>query len=109
MPRKIVVNACYGGFGLSDKALELYYEKKGKNSVSESEKEILCDLLIDRDDPILVQVVEELGEEANGEYASLQVIEIPDDAKWEIMDYDGMEHIQEICRKWVPKRNRSKK
>ena len=38
----------------------------------------------DRCDPHLIQVVEELKEEANGEYAQLKIVEIPDDVKWTI-------------------------
>ena len=26
---KVVINRCFGGFGLSDEAIELYAEKKG--------------------------------------------------------------------------------
>jgi hypothetical protein len=48
----------------------------------------------------LVQVVEELGKEANGNYAKLEIIEIPDDVDWEIDEYDGMEHIAEKHRTW---------
>ena len=55
---------------------------------------------IKRDDPILVQVVEELGEESWGEYAELKIVNVPDDVVWEIDDYDGMESISEVHRRW---------
>ena len=53
-----------------------------------------------RDDPILIQVVEELGETANGRCASLKIIEIPDDVEWTIGEYDGQEWIAEKHRTW---------
>ena len=54
-----------------------------------------------RDDPILIQVVEELGgEKASGRYAELKVIEIPDDVKWMVCEYDGNEWIAEEHRTW---------
>ena len=53
-----------------------------------------------RNDPALVQVVQELGEKANGDYAKLVVVEIPDDVQWEIDEYDGMERIAESHRTW---------
>lgn len=53
-----------------------------------------------RADPLLVQVVEELGEEADGACASLRIVEIPDDVKWFIDDYDGQETIREEHRSW---------
>lgn len=50
--------------------------------------------------PLVVQVVEELGEAANGPYADLKVIEIPDGIEWELDDYDGMESVHESHRSW---------
>jgi hypothetical protein len=55
---------------------------------------------IERNDPLLVQVVEELGEKANGSCAELTVIEIPDDVEWHVAEYDGYEHIAENHRTW---------
>lgn len=55
---------------------------------------------IPRDDDALVQVVEELGEDANGSHAELKVVEIPDGIEWEISEYDGMEHVEEKHRTW---------
>lgn len=55
---------------------------------------------IDRSDPILVQVVEELGEAANGRCAELSVVDIPDDVNWTIEEYDGNEHVAEVHRTW---------
>lgn len=55
---------------------------------------------INRDDPDLIRVVEELGEEANGHYASLKIIEIPSDVKWIIEEYDGSEWVAEEHRTW---------
>ena len=53
-----------------------------------------------RMDPILIEVIEELGTRANGRFANLKIVEVPDDVKWEIDDYDGMETIREISREW---------
>jgi hypothetical protein len=55
---------------------------------------------VDRKDPILVQVVEELGQAAAGQHATLKVVEIPDDIKWIIDEYDGRETIEEVHRTW---------
>lgn len=55
---------------------------------------------IPRNDPDLVAVVEALGEAANGSYAALTIIEIPDDVEWEVSEYDGLEHIAEKHRTW---------
>ena len=55
---------------------------------------------LERDDIDLVAVVEELGEEANGKFSELEVVEIPDSVKWEIDNYDGIETIHEVHRSW---------
>lgn len=101
---KIVINTCYGGFGLSDKASHALAELK------DVKLEVLMIFAgatifknmpaIERDDPDLVRVVEELGKEANGRYADLKVVEIPDDVKWDIEEYDGSEWIAEVHRTW---------
>ena len=53
-----------------------------------------------RDDPDLINVVEKLGESANGDFANLEIVEIPDDVEWEIDEYDGMESVDEVHRSW---------
>ena len=136
---KVVINRCYGGFGLSEKAILRYLEIKGKEVWVEPDKwgntywlvapeyrmnrkdgadfysmsiddriehnrklseETFYYTSVERDDPVLVQVVEELGEQANGDYAKLEIVEIPDDVDWEIHEYDGIEHIAEKHRTW---------
>lgn len=53
-----------------------------------------------RNDPILVQVVEELGEKADGDYGKLAIIEVPDGTNWSIEDYNGRERVDESHRSW---------
>lgn len=48
---------------------------------------------IERADPILVQVVEELGEQANGNYARLIITDIPAGTLYRVEEYDGYESI----------------
>ena len=54
----------------------------------------------DRADPLLIQLVEELGQEANGSYSKLKVIEIPDGINYQIAEFDGQEWIAETHRTW---------
>jgi hypothetical protein len=64
------------------------------------ENNYFSDREIERNDPVLVEIVERLGSEANGRYSDLKIVEIPDDVDWEVMEYDGMEHIAEKHRTW---------
>jgi len=43
----------------------------------------------------------DLGKKANGGYAELKVVEIPDDVDWEITEYDGLEQVEEKHRVWT--------
>ena len=115
--QKIVVNRCHGGFGLSHKAvlryadlkgITLYWEKGGilvhygtdPNFMDKGNPGWFSVGDIPRDDPALVQVVEELGEAANGECAELKVVKIPDAISWAIEEYDGLERVAEEHRTW---------
>ena len=112
--QKIVINNCWGGFGLSDEAMRRYAELAGMKLLEDvneygdvnfylneiNEDSYFTAWSIDRDDPNLVKVVEEMGEKSHSVYSILKIIEIPDDVKWEIDDWDGREHIAEKHRKW---------
>lgn len=78
---KIVVNKSFGGFSLSEKVMDTL----GLDSPYG---------IVDRDDPQLIELVETLGDEANGRYSRLRVVNIPDDVTdWEITEYDGAEGV----------------
>lgn len=136
---KIIINSCYGGFGVSPRGTLRLNEIKGRpcflflqphfkgpflpmkedattplglffafdtNDVpqdpsndwwKEHDVKPDCD---DRANLALIQTVEELGEAANGRFAKLKVIEIPDDVEWTIAEYDGIESVQEEHRSW---------
>lgn len=136
---RVVINKCYGGFGLSEAGVRKYFEilgqpvwvekdgvlniywkvppeqrqerKEGEAwyemSIEERQaynirwrQEVFYDRDLQRDDPILVKVVEELGEDAYGMFAELKIVEIPDNVEWEIAEYDGMEWVAEVHRTW---------
>ena len=80
---KVVYSACYGGFGLSALAVNRGRELSGNPKWGGNE--------IPRHDPVLVQVVEELGDEASGEYADLTIAEV--EGKYRIEEYDGLESV----------------
>lgn len=50
-----------------------------------------------REDPILISLVEELGDEVNSSFSSLKVVEIPDEliGNYMIDDYDGWETLHQ--------------
>lgn len=139
---KVVINACFGGFNVSNEGMRRYAELKGIKLWVEQDKQFsiftnywtvapedrqsehtphewhewplekraewneryrrehLSNSDFERDDPILVQVVEELGEAASGRCARLKVVEIPDGIDYEIDEYDGNEHVAEKHRTW---------
>lgn len=48
---------------------------------------------IDRADPALIQVIEELGDAAGGQCSSLAIRDVPDGSKYRIDEYDGNERV----------------
>ena len=136
---KVILNKCYGGFGISKAGYELYAKKKGIEifayklecvngkpiyrktdtgssiftitftkdfgdyiDLSDDNSEKYCLLLRDnhREDPVLIEVVEELGERANSPFSKLVIVDIPDGMEYEIDDYDGVETLHQKVKKW---------
>lgn len=106
---KIVLNGCYGGFGLSNDAVReilkrknvSFYEKVSQyNGIefyeTDTDNYIYLEGDIDRTDPDLVAVVEKLGEKANGRASRLYIKYIPPGTAYLIDEYDGRESIE--CR-----------
>ena len=77
---KIVINDCFGGYGLSEDFLEKYGEEFEE---------------LERNDPWLVAAIEEFGEEeSSDDYAKIRIVEIPDDATdYYVYEYDGEESV----------------
>ena len=92
---KVVINSCYGGFSLSDAGIARYTELKGAELPND-----FYDRDIPRDDPILIKVIQELKEDADGFAAQLKILDIPDDVEWQIEEYDGNEWVAERHRTW---------
>ena len=90
---KIVINTCYGGFGLSARARKHYKELHGVGTD-------VYDHTIPRDDRHLVATVELLGPGADGSSARLKIVEVPDDVVWVVEEYDGKEWVAERHRTW---------
>jgi hypothetical protein len=117
---KVVINRCWGGFGVSTEALKWLRERgyvpaQWPNEVLPGEKRGDSGEVNDRDfntyrldnangkrdDTLLVECVETLGAKARGVYANLIVVEIPDGVNYEIDEYDGQESIHEVHRSWT--------
>lgn len=79
---KLVINRCFGGFSLSDEAVEILHLRNSHSFV--------C-----RDSTELINLIEEKGSEfCSGFCANLAVIEIPDEATdYYINEYDGREEV----------------
>ena len=94
--RRVVINTQHGGFGLSRDAWVRYCVRRGWDPDDEN----LHELMVDRDDPDLISVVQEMGIAADGRFAKLKIVEIPADVEWQIGEYDGAEWVAEKHRTW---------
>ena len=90
---KVVINTCYGGFGLSEAALKDYKKRAGITDPNFGHWQI------PRDNEHLIAMVEE-GVKLDGQFSELKIVEVPDDVNWYIEEYDGMEHVAERHRTW---------
>jgi len=114
---KVVINDCFGGFSLSDKAAKICIDRGMRCSESDNDNPDFIytpksywgeyfapnhDEKSFRTNPIVIQVVEELGKEADGTHAKLIIVEIPFDSTdgWYIHEYDGRETVEENHRSW---------
>lgn len=119
---KVVINRCYGGFGLSSEAFEMLLNLKGvefekvpakypfnskdsdyyrKGHAGQDEHYLwYWEFIEDRSDADLIAVVEHFGKDVNGWASDITIVEIPDDVEWHISEYDGMEHVAENHRTW---------
>ena len=89
MGHKVVINTCFGGFGLSEADEARYNEIALSRGMDEIES--VYDL--SRHCPILVQVVEELGSDASGFCSELCIVQIPGN-RYKVREYDGAESIE---------------
>lgn len=91
---KVVINGCYGGWGLSPAALT-WLRDHGSPHVVECRIRGLAEIPggIPRHDPLLVQVVETLGSKADDISAELEVVTIDSD-RYRIVEYNGVEQVE---------------
>ena len=104
--KKVAYNSKYGGFGISHacfaKMIELGHQgaidkKKEMDKAHYEWKTVYLEdpkPEIKRHDPILIQAIEELGSEANGESAIIRIEEMADNDHYEIEEYDGKETLK---------------
>ncbi len=112
---KVVINSCYGGFGLSEDAVRMYMTRKGLSVYIDrhptynvyythpdmTKDSYFSEYRISRADPVLVSLIEEFGSASiSGKCASLRIVEIPDDIQWSIYEAEGLELIVEESRCW---------
>ena len=126
---KVVINKCYGGFGVSRQLIEYLRKKNVKwaletpiydgekyddgsfyienefniwHTVEEYRKDnnsFFPD--VNRTDKDLIEAIETLGSKvASGDASELKIVEIPENIHFMINDYDGVETIHETHRTW---------
>lgn len=96
---KVVINTCYGGFGLSAFAINMMEERGYK--VNRYDFGSYLDSDIARHNEDLIEVVEILGEDANGMCAELTIVEF-DGNVYRIDEYDGYESlVTPENQKWI--------
>ena len=98
---KIVINKCYGGFGVTEAVMkEMGFTKDrylDNNLLGIKDDNYMAY----RADERLIKAIEKIGiKKSTANLAELRIVEIPDDVEWEIDDYDGIETVHEKHRSW---------
>ena len=86
---EVMVNRCYGGFGLSQAAMDEYRRRCPSSST-------VCDCDLSRHDAVMIQIVKDLGSAAaSAQHASVQLLRVPSEYvhHYTIEEYDGMESV----------------
>lgn len=111
---EIVINSCFGRFGISREALHLLRKMGNKTALEETDigekwpglneiREPFLNLFcreINRTDKQLITVIKKIKEKANAPRSELKIIKIPDNVEWEIDNYDGLETVHEKHNSW---------
>jgi len=98
---KVVINKCYGGFGLSNEAKRLLAHKLNLAWDKVVSRYMYpCDG--NRHCPALIEVVQQLQHKANTRNSNLQILTIPSN-RYRIREYDGWETLvtPETEQSWV--------
>lgn len=102
--QQIVINGRDNNIGLSlsREAIELFLTTKGIDVSTINKCQPFYAQNIERDDPVLLSVVRQLGDKSNGssEFCDLKIVEIPDGVQWKICIDDGSECVAEVHRVW---------
>jgi len=103
----IVLNRSPSGFRLSRLAISKITEGLQGHSGHSSKLASLGNTIsvapgveVERDHPLLVAVVKELGPLANGPEAELEIVTIPDGVSWSVCDLCGIEFISADGKAW---------
>lgn len=100
--RDVVINACYGGFGVGGIIKELIHQfeidgRKDELTIVTDDggcsKETIYDWKISRHDPSLVKLVKAAGGEIKSRCAHLKILQAPACCEYKIKEYDGIEWI----------------
>ncbi|MFA5048596.1 MAG: hypothetical protein WC516_06250 [Patescibacteria group bacterium] len=100
---EIVINACYGGFSVSKAVYDELGLKWDGYGYIDGETLGLKDKFGDsyRTNKQLINAIKKVGlKKASGKFASLKIIEIPNNIEWEIDEYDGIETVHEKHDVW---------
>ena len=69
----------------------------------ETTEKLDCVLDLDakfREDPVLIEVIEQLGDKANSRMSNFKIVEIPDDLVYTVDNYDGIETLHQKVQEW---------
>jgi hypothetical protein len=127
MVQRVVYNACFGGFGFHEEAVQWVRQNEDKLKDEYDEEDVaeiadstlsgetysdgsgpkqdyinyITDTDVSRDNELLADIVSHETEytgQYNGDHSKLQVAEVPDNIEWALERYDGQETVKEATQ-----------
>ena len=98
---EVLYNACYGGYTVSDRAIQMHQQRMNYTKNDESDEFFYVESF-ERHDPVFLEIFHELGNDFSGKNSRIKVKKIPKkyENHYDIHEYDGLERVDILYSKY---------
>ena len=98
---EVLYNACYGGYTVSDRAIQTH-QQRINFTINDENDEFFYAECFERHDPVFLEIFHELGNDFSGKNSRIKVKKIPKkyENHYDIHEYDGLERVDILYSKY---------